>query len=203
MLFPNLIFNVAKNYNDAYLLIENNDVGAQVADLLFYELEYDNMFHGEENSGRYYLTQGRAKQLGLKTTKRSKRQGCNALKELVENGRMVVQDFQIIEELSTFIMKRDQTYAAEEGSHDDLAMCLVLFAWLTAQAYFKELTSFDIRQKLYEEKMRQIEEDMPLPFYTDNEEPQNPKYYRSVGLIWETVDENDSLALKDFYKDWY
>ena len=169
----------------------------------FCEMEYDNMFHGEEANGRYYLTQGRSKQLGIKTTKRSKRQGCNALKELVENGRIIIQDFQIIEELSTFIMKKDQTYAAEEGSHDDLAMCLVLFAWLTAQAYFKELTSFDIRQKLYDEKMRQIEEDMPIPFLTDNEEPENPKYYRSVGMIWETVDENDGMALRDFYKNWY
>jgi len=203
MHFPDVLVQTAKHYNEAYLLIENNDVGAQVADLTFYELEYDNMFHGEEANGRYYLTQGRAKQLGIKTTKRSKRQGCNSLKELIENQRLLIQDFNVIEELSTFVMKRDQTYAAEEGSNDDLAMCLVIFAWLTSQPYFRDLTSFDIRQRLYEEKMKQIEEEMPLPFYNQVEEIENPKYYRSVGLIWETVEETDGAALQDFYKNWY
>jgi len=203
MHFPDVLVQTAKHYNEAYLLIENNDVGAQVADLTFYELEYDNMFHGEEANGRYYLTQGRAKQLGIKTTKRSKRQGCNSLKELIENQRLLIQDFNVIEELSTFVMKRDQTYAAEEGSNDDLAMCLVIFAWLTSQPYFRDLTSFDIREKLYQEKMKQIEEEMPLPFYNEVEEVENPKYYRSVGLIWETVEETDGAALQDFYKNWY
>ena len=130
MLLPNPVVQTAKYYNEAYLVIENNDVGAQVADITFSELEYDNMFHGEEKNGRFDLTQGRSKQLGVKTTKRVKRQGCNTLKELVENGRLIIQDFNIIEELSTFILKRDGTYSAEEGAHDDLVMCLVLFAWL-------------------------------------------------------------------------
>jgi Terminase RNaseH-like domain/Terminase large subunit, T4likevirus-type, N-terminal len=204
MLFPNPITQTAKYYNDAYLLIENNDVGSQVADLIFYELEYDNMFHGEESNGSYHLSQeGRAKQLGLKTTKKSKRSGCNTLKELVENQRLVIQDFNVIEELSTFIMKKDQTYAAEEGSHDDLAMCCVLFAWLTAQPYFRDLTNFDIRQKLYEEKMKQIEDEMPI-LPSLGGEIENPKYYRSLGMIWETVDPTtDNISISDTYKNWY
>jgi hypothetical protein len=204
MLFPNPIFQTAKHYNEAYLLIENNDVGAQVADLIFSELEYDNMFHGEEANGRFNLTQGRAKQLGIKTTKRVKRQGCNALKEIIENQRLEVQDFHVIEELSTFILKRDGTYAAEEGAHDDLAMCCVLFAWLTSQAYFKELTNFDIRKRLYDEKMRQMEEEMPLPILTSSIEIENPKYHRSLGMIWETVGEGDDRTpFQDIYKNWY
>jgi len=200
MLFPNVIVNTAKYYNDAYLVIENNDVGAQVCDLVFYELEYDNMFHGEEANGKYYLSQqGRTKQLGIKTTKRVKRQGCNALKELVENIRLIVQDFNIIEELSTFVLKRDGTYAAEEGNHDDLAMCLVLFAWLTAQQYFKDLTSFDIRQKLYEEKMRQIEEELPPLPVTIDELEDKPSYFKQDGIVWQTVLNIDD----DYGKDWF
>ena len=203
MLFPSVIVQTAKYYNEAYLLIENNDVGAQIADLVFSELEYDNMFHGEEVHGRFNLTQGRTKQLGIKTTKRVKRQGCNALKEVIENQRLYIQDFNIIEELSTFVLKRDGTYGAEEGAHDDLAMCCVLFAWLTAQPYFKDLTSFDIRKRLYDEKMQQMDDELPPLPSMQGTEIENPKYYRSLGMVWETVDENDGRAHSDFYKNWY
>jgi len=202
MLFPNVIVQSAKYYNDAYLVIENNDVGAQVADITFSDLEYDNMFHGEESNGRFNLTQGRAKQLGVKTTKRVKRQGCNALKEVIENGRLNVQDFNIIEELSTFILKKDGTYAAEEGSHDDLAMCLVLFAWLTSQAYFKDLTNFDIRKKLYEEKMRQIDDELPPLPATSIDLIENPKYFHSQGMVWETVEAGDDPSIASTYRNW-
>ena len=188
MLFPNVIVQSAKYYNQAYLLIENNDVGAQVADICMSELEYDNMFHGEEANGKFYLGQnGRAKQLGIKTTKRVKRQGCNALKHLVENQRLIVSDFNIIEELSTFILKRDGVYAAEEGAHDDLAMCLVLFSWLSSQAYFRDLTDFDIRRKLYEEKMKAIEDDLPPLPTTSDDLTNGDRYFRDGGTIWEAV----------------
>jgi hypothetical protein len=147
------------------------------------------------------MSQGRAKQLGIKTTKRTKRQGCNALKELVENGKLEVQDFNVIEELSTFILAKDGTYRAEEGAHDDLAMCCVLFSWLTAQAYFKDLTNFDIRQKLYDEKMKQMEDEFPpMPMIQSSIE--NPKYFMSHGMIWESVGENDSISYTDTYKHW-
>lgn len=190
MLFPNVIVQTAKYFNEAYLLIENNDVGAQVADLCMHELEYDNMFHGEEANGRFYLGQhGRAKQLGIKTTKRVKRQGCNALKQLVEAQKILIQDFNIIEELSTFILRRDGTYAAEEGAHDDLAMCMVLFSWLSAQSYFRDMTNFDIRQKLYAEKMRAIEDDLPPLPAGDDDIDNNPKYFRHGEEIWEVVDD--------------
>ncbi|CAB4124367.1 large terminase protein [uncultured Caudovirales phage] len=188
MLYPNVIVQTAKYYNEAYLLIENNDVGAQVADICMSELEYDNMFHGEEANGRFYLGQfGKAKQLGIKTTKRVKRQGCNALKQLVENGKLIISDFNIIEELSTFVLKRDGTYTGEEGSHDDLAMCLVLFSWLSAQAYFRDLTNFDIRQKLYEEKMRAIEDELPPMPVTTDDLADSERYFRDGGAVWEVI----------------
>jgi len=202
MLFPNVIVSTAKHYNDSYLLVENNDVGAQVADLIYTELEYDNMFHGEESNGRFNLTQGRAKQLGIKTTKRVKRQGCNALKELIENGKIIVQDFNVIEELSTFVLRKDGTYGAEEGAHDDLVMCLVLFSWLSSQAYFKDLTNFDIRQKLYDEKLRQIDDELPPMPMSLEEDIENPKYFKSHGMVWETFDEGDDPSSSSTYKNW-
>lgn len=201
MLFPNVIVNTAKFYNEAYLLIENNDVGAQVADLCMSELEYENMFHGEEANGKFYLSQhGRAKQLGIKTTKRTKRQGCNALKHLVENGKLIISDFNIIEELSTFILRRDGTYAAEEGAHDDLAMCLVLFAWLSAQPYFRDITNFDIRQRLYEEKMKQIDDELPPLPQTSDDLEDRPAYFRSENTIWQTLDPDGTT--EEYGKNW-
>lgn len=200
MLFPNVIVQTARYYNNAYLLIENNDVGAQVADICMHELEYDFMFHGEEANGRFYLSQhGKAKQLGIKTTKRVKRQGCNALKQLVENGKLIISDFNIIEELSTFILKRDGVYAAEEGAHDDLAMCLVLFAWLSSQAYFRDLTNFDIRKKLYEERMRIIEEELPPLPVTEAELQEKPAYFKDGGIVWQTVTEDSD----EYGKNWF
>ena len=201
MLFPNVIVNTAKFYNEAYLLIENNDVGAQVADLCMSELEYENMFHGEEANGKFYLSQhGRAKQLGIKTTKRTKRQGCNALKHLIENGKLIISDFNIIEELSTFIMRRDGTYAAEEGAHDDLAMCLVLFAWLSAQPYFRDITNFDIRQRLYQEKMKQIDDELPPLPQTSDDLEDKPAYFRSENTIWQTLDPDNPT--EEYGKNW-
>jgi Terminase RNaseH-like domain len=202
MLFPNPIVNTARYYNQAYLLIENNDVGAQVADLCLFELEYDNMFHGEEANGKFYLNQNaKAKQLGIKTTKKVKRQGCNALKQLVENGKLEISDFTAIEELSTFILKRDGVYAAEEGAHDDLAMCLVLFSWLTAQPYFRDLTNFDIRQKLYDEKIKAMEEDLPILPVTTDDLQDKPAYFRAEGVIWQTMNSDDET--EEYGKSWF
>lgn len=200
LLFPNVIVQTAKHYNEAYLLVENNDIGAQIADLINNELEYENMFHGEEANGKFNLSQfGRTKQLGIKTTKKVKRQGCNTLKDLIENQKLFIQDFNIIEELSTFVLKSNGYYAAEEGSHDDLVMCLVLFAWLSAQAYFKDMTSFDIRRKLYDEKMRQIDEELPpLPMLSSSFELDGQKYFKHNELVWETVDDPNSEYGQDF-----
>lgn len=177
MLFPNAVYQVGKYYNDAYLLIENNDVGAQVADILMHDLEYDNMFSSEENkSGLTRVTQKTVKRLGVKTTKTVKRLGCNSLKSLIENQQLVITDFDTIEELSTFILRKDGSYAADDGAHDDLVMCLVLFSWLVTQPFFRDLTDVDIRKRLYEDKMRQIEEQLVLPISSDNVNEEEDKY---------------------------
>lgn len=176
MLFPNVIAQAGKYYNNAYLLIENNDTGGQVADVLMHDLEYDNMFSSEEVKGFTKATQKTFKTLGIKTTKKVKRQGCIGLKSLIENQQLIITDFDVIEELSTFILRKDGSYAADDGAHDDLVMCLVLFAWLTQQNIFRELTDVDIRKRLYEEKMRQIEEQLISPFSSDHQDEFEDKY---------------------------
>jgi hypothetical protein len=213
LLFPNIIVQAAKYYHDAYLLIENNDIGSQIAMVVHNELEYENMFHGEESgnikyrmNGRFNLSQfGKTKQLGVKTTKKVKRQGCNTLKDLIENQRLLIPDFNIIEELSTFVLLSSGYYGAEEGSHDDLAMCLVLFSWLTTQPYFKDMTNFDIRKKLYEEKMQQMEDELPpIPLMSSDFETDNgQKYFKDGGLMWENIGESNSdfnSYADDFFK---
>ena len=110
--------------------------------------------------------------------------GCNALKSLIESHKLIIEDYDIINELATFILKRD-TYQADDGCNDDLAMCLVLFSWMTAQPFFRDLTNTDIRQKLFDEKIKQIEEEM-LPFPTNSEEVEKmEKYVVEGGIAWE------------------
>ena len=165
LIYPNVIHQTAKYFNNAYVLIETNDVGQQVADILYSDLEYENVVfcetHGKTGQT---LSSGHSpqKHIGVRTTKQVKRVGCSNVKALIENNQLIVEDFHTIEEFSRFSLK-GTSYEAEEGSNDDLVMCHVLFAWMSVQPYFKELTNLDIRHKLYMEKQRMLEEQM-LPF---------------------------------------
>ena len=165
IIYPELIYNVATNYNEAFILVEINDIGEQIANILSNELEYENMFitnvkgrAGQVISGGFSPN----RQLGVRTTKKVKRVGCSTLKDLIEDNKIIIEDFDIIEELSNFISKKD-SYEADEGYHDDLVMCLVLFSWLVRQPYFKELTDSDIRARFLKDKEDMIEADL-LPF---------------------------------------
>ena len=165
LMYPTIINRMASHYNDAYILVEINDIGQQVADILNSEIEYENLLSttwkgraGQVLGGGF----GGGTTLGARTTGQLKRLGCSNLKNLIEENKLIIQDFDIINELSTFVARKG-SYEAEEGSHDDLAMCLVMFAWLSGQPYFKELTENDIREKLYKEKMQAIEDEL-LPF---------------------------------------
>lgn len=166
LLYPNAIHPVAKMYNDALVLVETNDIGAQIADILHHDLEYEGVLVCN-NSGRAGQTLGggfggKTSHFGVRTTKSVKRLGCANLKVLVESDKLIVTDFDIIHELSTFISK-GTSYEAEEGKHDDMVMCCVLFSWLVSQEYFRELTDIDIRSTLYKENAKAIE-DSVLPF---------------------------------------
>ena len=171
MLFPSIIYDVAKAYNNAYVLCEVNDIGDQVASILFYDLEYENllMVAMRGRAGQIVGSgfSGVKTQLGVKMSTTTKKVGCSNLKTLVEEDKLIFCDYNIISELTTFIQKK-QSFEAEEGCNDDLAMCLVIFSWLVAQEYFKEMTDQDVRKRIYEEQKNAIEQDMaPFGFVSD------------------------------------
>jgi hypothetical protein len=171
MLFPSIIHDIAKAYNYAYTLIEVNDIGDQVASILFFDLEYENvlMCAMRGRAGQIVGSgfSGKKSQLGVRMTSAVKKLGCSNLKTLLEDDKLMTVDYDIIAELTTFVQRKN-TFMAEEGCHDDLAMCLVIFSWLVAQDYFKEMTEQDVRKKIYEEQKNQIEQDMaPFGFVLD------------------------------------
>ena len=171
MLFPSIIYDVAKAYNKAFVLAEVNDIGEQVSSILHYDLEYDNILmcsmRGRAGQMVGQGFSGKKTQLGIKMSKTVKKVGCSNLKTIIEDDKLIIKDYDIISELTTFIQK-SQSFEAEEGCNDDLAMCLVIFAWLVVQDYFKEMTDNDVRKRIYEDQKDQIEQDMaPFGFMSD------------------------------------
>ena len=171
MLFPNIIYEIAKNYNSAFILCEVNDIGDQVASIIQYDLEYQNLLMCSMRGRAGQIVgqgfSGKKTQLGVKMSKTVKKVGSLNLKTMIESDKLIFKDYEIISELTTFISKSN-SFEAEEGCNDDLAMCLVIYAWLVAQDYFKELTDQDVRKRLYEEQKNQIEQDMaPFGFMND------------------------------------
>jgi hypothetical protein len=165
LLLPEIIFRISKYYHDALALIETNDVGLQVATILKHDLEYENCFMSKPQGkmGQIVSTAlSNQTTPGVRTTKQVKRIGCANLKTLIETDRLIINDFHIKNELSTFVSD-GSSYNAVDGHNDDLVMCLVLFAWLTNQPLFKELTDIDIRKNLYDDNLRIIEEEL-TPF---------------------------------------
>ena len=189
MLYPNVIYNVGNKYNCAHVLVEVNDIGSQVADSLHYDLEYENiMIITMRGRAGQQIGGGFAKniQLGLRTSKQIKRIGCATLKDLVEQEQLIIPDFETIKELTTFAL-RNNSYQAEEGAHDDLAMTLVIFGWLVQQRYFKEMTNMDIRKKMWEEQMETLEQDM-LPFGLIDDGLESETFVDNEGQTWEVDD---------------
>ena len=170
MFYPTIIYKIGTMYNEAFALIETNNIGQQVVDILHYDLEYENIYKldhhhikGQTISGGYK----RNANFGIKTTKSVKKIGCANLKTLVENDKLIINDFDTIAELNTFARIRD-SYAAEEGNHDDLVMGLVLFGWLTAQQMFKDETDIDVRKQLLKEQNMLIDEELtPVGVFDD------------------------------------
>lgn len=163
-LYPSFVKQAAEYYNNAIVLVETNDIGGQVADILHDDLEYENVLYtsSSKKTGQYItmgFSTGSVK--GVRTTTTVKRVGCSTLKTLIESDKLEVNDFDLIEELSRFSQK-GSSYEAEDG-HDDLVMCCVLFAWLTTQLYFKEHANNDIRQNLYKDQQQFIEDEL-TPF---------------------------------------
>ena len=149
-----MIYSLAKKYNNAFVLVEINSIGQQVADILHYDLEYENVYKLENHKVKGQSVSGGYKKnskLGVKTTKTVKKVGCANLKTLVESDKLIIKDFDTIAELNSFVRVRE-SYEADEGANDDLVMGLVLFSWLVSQKYFREATSIDIRKAMLEEE---------------------------------------------------
>ena len=199
LMFPNVIYKVAKDYNKAYCLVEINDNGQQVADSLYMDLEYENVFFvGSNSKTGQYLSGGftHGATLGVRTTKQVKRLGCTSFKSLVEGTKLLIHDAEIIEEISTFIEVRG-THKADEGYHDDLVMCLVLFSWATNEPFFKDLTDTNLRKVLYEDQFKQIEENL-TPFGIVNDglpEKSQPEVIDS-DLWWNQDPETEMKKMK-------
>ena len=192
LVFPNIINIIGKKYNDAYILIEVNDIGSQVSDVLHHDLEYENLFstawygrHGQQLSG--FVGGKRDSQFGVRTTKSMKKIGCSNLKALIEDDKLLIPDYDIISELTTFVSSAD-SFSAEEGANDDLVMTMVLFAWLVDQQYFKELSNQNIRDNLYKNQLSELD-DLTTPFgIIDNGLNQQEYEIDSEGTIWTNVE---------------
>lgn len=184
LLFPDIIVKVAKDYNNAFILVEINDIGQQVADIIHNDLEYENMIWVGHDTryGQFLSSSGRYANLGVRTTKQIKRIGCSTLKSLVEENKLLVFDPDIISEFSTFVEARG-SFEADEGYHDDLTMTLVLFAWASNDPLFKDLMNSNNRKALYEQQINQIEEELtPFGFLEGGE--QEPDFEVSDGDLW-------------------
>ena len=177
LIFPNKIYDVARAYNQAFVLIEVNDIGEQVANAMQFDLEYDNLIMasmrgraGQVLGGGF---SGGKAQLGVRTTKAVKKIGCSNLKQMIEDNKLIIEDFDCINELSTFIVK-GSSFEADDGCNDDLVACMFIFGWATDQTYFKELTDNDIRERMYKDQQDQLEQDMaPFGFVVDGLEDEN------------------------------
>ena len=186
ILYPEIIYQVARSYCEAFVMIEINDNGQQIADILHQDLEYENIV--------YTTVKGRAGQVlgagfapntqrGVRTTKQVKRLGCVNMKTMIEKQQIILNDFNVINELSTFIHKGNG-YEAESGAHDDLVMCLVLLSWATTQTFFKELTDTDFRAKILAEREKMWEDEvLPFAFYDDGQ-PENVMQINKQNEYW-------------------
>ena len=200
IILPNIIVDVAKNYNNAYILCEVNDIGGQVADIVQYDLEYENLLmvamRGRAGQQLGQGFSGKKTQLGVKMSTAVKQVGCSNLKALIEDDKLIIKDYDTIAELTTFIQK-GQSFQAEDGCHDDLAMCLVMFAWMAMQEYFKEMHDNDVRARIYADQRDSIEQDMaPFGFINDGQE--EDVIVDAQGERWEIAEYGDVQHMLDF-----
>jgi len=200
IIFPNVIIDVAKNYNNAYILCEVNDIGGQVADIIQFDLEYENLLmaamRGRAGQQLGQGFSGKKTQLGVKMSSAVKQVGCSNLKALIEEDKLIIPDYETIAELTTFIVK-GQSFAAEDGCNDDLAMCLVIFGWMSMQPYFKEMHDNDVRQRIYDDQRENIEQDMaPFGFMSDGLEDDH--IIDAQGERWEIAEYGDRSYMWDF-----
>lgn len=195
MLYPDIIVQVARQYNNAWVLCEVNDIGDQVASIIFYDMEYENLLmtsmRGRAGQVLGHGFSGGKTQLGLKMAKAPKKIGTSNLKQMIESDKVMVTDFNIINELTTFIERRN-SFEAEDGCHDDMVMCMVIYAWAVAQDYFKEMTDQSIRKELYEKDKDTLTEDMSPFGFIDDGVSGNDSFVAD-GEVWNAASSSSSF----------
>lgn len=207
LIFPRFIYNIANYFNNAHVLVEANDVGQQVVESLALELGYENVLRTKSmgRAGWVLSGDGGGAKLGVTTSQSVKTKGCSNLKSLIETDRLIVEDYDIFVELTTFTRKSDSmgsAFAAEPGTNDDLVMCMVLFSWAVMSDYWKELTNIDVAKAVYEEAADAAEEEddgLPLGFARINT-------YETIqdnsGDVWTVVDiDEDHWTNNPMYRD--
>jgi len=195
MLFPDVLKLCAEYYNHAHVLIEINN-NPQVADVLYQDLEYENVFkvHSGNKQAQHLSDLGKANQNGLNMSPLVKRNGCSALKTIIETNKLEINSADTIYELSRFTASNN-SFSAEEGAHDDLAMTLVMFAWITTQKMFIELSSTDIRKRLQIENNYVTEDESEMPPMPQFADSLRDKYILDGGDLWEIVEQEDHQDL--------
>lgn len=200
MLYPSVIKACAEYFNNAHVLVEINN-NPQVADLLVEDLGYDNVlrvFTGNKKPQTLSMKGGRGVAQGVKMTPLVKRQGCSTLKTLIENDKLIVNDFETISELTTFVQE-GPSYKAEEGCNDDLAMTLVIFAWMASQKLFKEIVDHDLRKQLQLEEFDYIEEEQ-LPII-EQDNPLGTTFFVEDGVVW--TDSKSNEPYKEIFDHYF
>ena len=178
MLLPDIVYNYATRYNEAYVVVESNDQGSVVCNGLYYDLEYENMF---------VESAIKSSAIGATMTRRVKRIGCSTIKDLIEQKKLHIVDSNTIIEMSTFV-SRGKSFQAIAPNHDDLMMNLVMFAWFTTTDVFQSLTNIDMKDMLYRERLKAIQDDM-LPVGFLGEKSEEHKYSKDKdGNLWLEVD---------------
>ena len=192
-MLPTVVYNAAKYYNDAYILVEINN-NPQVADIIHQDFEYENLlkvFTGNKKPQQLSAGFARGIQMGLKMSPQVKKIGCSNLKTLIEGDKLIINDFDTYSELTTFVANKT-SFAAEEDANDDLVMSLVIFAWVATQKYFREIVSHDLRKQLQLETMNQYDEEiLPAPIIDDGLQH---SFEVIDGDVWEKADSNQPYA---------
>ena len=173
--YPMIINRVGRLYNEALVLVENNDLGESVGSSLWYDCEYENLIwtHNEKIAGHGVI--------GIKTTRKVKNTGCQALKELIDSHQLLINDYRIIQELSVFVRQKKGLFGAQDTSiNDDLTATMWLFGWLTQQTYFIDLTNTNTNQELGQRFKEQIDEYLPFGAVTDGTEIYDRSYYEPL-----------------------
>ena len=206
MIFPQFLSNIGHYFNNAHILVESNDVGGQVVSVLATEMEYENVLR-TTSKGRagFTLGGGPGSKLGVTTSHSVKTKGCSNIKSLIEMDKLILNDYEVFVELTTFTRKGDvgSQFAAEPGTNDDLVMCLVLFGWCVESDYWKELTDTNVSKSIYSDELENREDDlMPLGFLSTD--AMSERTVDIEGSIWTVQDPSDPIMpdwAQHFYTD--